>query len=584
MMFSEKHLDLKKIFSAAVPFGILVFAVFVVYANSLWNEFVWDDYAGIVTNTYVHNFDFLNFFSESLTGGANAPTTFWRPLILVVFSGLWNFFGDFVVPYHLVNILLQSANACLFFILLLSIFQRRVPAFLAALVFAIHPLNTEAITYISGIGDPLSVFFMLIGANFFVRALQNPQKQKLFLLGTAFVFICALLSKESALIFPIALLLSGVFVRRKTLRNWRDALLAARATLPFFAISVLFILARKSIFDFSGNAELFNLFSFPERFFTFCGVFVSYLSLLFVPLHLHMEWMLPVVKSVNEPRTLLGIFLLSGMFVLIVTQFKKRSELSFGLAWFLLALLPNSNLLFGMAAFGAEHWLYFSLAGFFFALFAFAEEFSARTGTKLLFIVIFSVWIGWLSALTVERNLDWHDSVTLFTSTLQESPRSYRATMSLAHAYYNGGDYEQAKFYYKRTLQMYPDSYSAYTSLGALSERLGKRDEATRYYEYSIAIDPVNSPAFYTLLDHYLQNNEYGKAEAVLSVRSEKTKDKEEARKGFLTLSVLAKQNGNFEKEALYYEKAQKIAAEAKSSVWISFGQFLNRYLGEPQY
>jgi hypothetical protein len=584
MMFFKKRIYKQKLFSVALPLSVLIFFVFVVYSNSLWNEFVWDDYAGIVTNTYVHNFDFLNFFSKSLTDGANAPTTFWRPLILVVFSGLWHFFGDLVVPYHLVNILLHSANASLFFLLFLRIFRRRIPAFLAALVFAVHPLNTEAITYISGIGDPLSVFFMLLGANFYARAIQDQKRQKLLFSGTALVFLLALLSKESALIFPIILLLCGLFIRRENLKTWKDAIVVAQTTLPFFAISAFYVLARKSIFDFSENApDILNLFSFHDRFLTFCGVFVSYLQLLFAPLHLHMEWMLPTVKSASEPKTLFGIFLLFGIIILIVTQFKKRPAVSFGFLWFLIALFPNSNLLFGMAAFGAEHWLYFSFSGFFFALFSLADEFVVKENAKLFFIVFLSIWVGWLSALTVERNRDWQDTITLFTSTLQESPRSYRANMSLGNGYYDIGRYDDAKYYYERTLGLYPNSYSAYARLGTLSLRLNKHDEAIRYYEHSVQIDSVNSPAFYPLLEEYLQNKEYGKAEKVLGERSEKTKDREEAKRGFVTLAVIAKQNGDMEKEAMYYAQAQKIASEKEDSFWVFVGQFLNQYLGEPE-
>jgi tetratricopeptide (TPR) repeat protein len=296
-----------------------------------------------------------------------------------------------------------------------------------------------------------------------------------------------------------------------------------------------------------------------------------------------MEWMLPLVKNASEPKTLFGIFLLSGIIILIVTQFKKRPKVSFGFSWFFIALLPNSNLLFGMAAFGAEHWLYFSFAGFFFALFALSEEFFTKENAKLLFVVVFSVWVGWLGALTAERNRDWSDTITLFTSTLKESPQSYRANMSIGNGYYNIGQYDNAKYYYERTLELYPHSYSAHASLGALSLQLNKHDEAIWHYEQSVQIDPVNSVAFYPLFEEYLQNKDYDKAEKILNERSEKTEDREEAKRGFLALAMMAKQNGDTEKEAIYYDRAQKIASENEDSFLVFVGQFLNRYLGEPE-
>lgn len=124
-------------------FGVLVVSVILLYATVFDNPFVWDDFFAVAKNKYVHNGNFFNFFSENTYAGTGSVGTNWRPLMLSAFSVLWHFWGGWTVPYHLVSIFLHAINSILFFVLFKKIFKERYwAAFLSALLFAVHPLQT----------------------------------------------------------------------------------------------------------------------------------------------------------------------------------------------------------------------------------------------------------------------------------------------------------------------------------------------------------------------------------------------------------------------------------------------------------
>src|SRR3990167_8692024 len=151
--------------------GLLIIVGFAIYAPNLNNVLFWDDNEWIVSNPFVYDFSRLKeIFTENILAGYGLNSNYYRPLLLLSFAV--NYVIDGVKPlgYHLVSNGFHIANGLLIFFILTGVFKRRLPAFLAALLFLIHPLQTEAVTYISGRGDPMSVFFMLLALWLFFKA------------------------------------------------------------------------------------------------------------------------------------------------------------------------------------------------------------------------------------------------------------------------------------------------------------------------------------------------------------------------------------------------------------------------------
>ncbi|MCX7917710.1 MAG: hypothetical protein N2589_06250, partial [bacterium] len=138
----------------------LTSSIFFVYLNSIFNPFIWDDFSLIYENPFIKSFKFLlHFFNTDIFLSAS---NFYRPIQMFFYALVYRIFKDNPIGYHLLNILFHSGCAILVYLLLRKIYGERV-SFLVALVWGIHPINTEAITYISGTADPLFLFFGLLG-------------------------------------------------------------------------------------------------------------------------------------------------------------------------------------------------------------------------------------------------------------------------------------------------------------------------------------------------------------------------------------------------------------------------------------
>jgi tetratricopeptide (TPR) repeat protein len=581
-----KNFFLKKNVQTAVASFVIFLAVWVVYANSIGNEFLWDDDAGIVMNKYIHEWKyFLNFFSESLYGGIGVVCAYWRPLVLSVFAVEWHTFLLWPGGYHMVNIFLHGINALLVFYVFRLLFARFWPAFGVALVFGIHPLNTEAVTYISGIADPLSALFILLGVIAYIKAGNETEyrRKRAFYLSVFLCFILALLSRESAIMMPGLLFLADIFNKRNETKKWRVVKAPLKKVLPFLFAGAVYIVLRFTVLNFmKGLGSLPYSFPLHERILTFLHAFGIYIRLMFAPLWLHMEWTLPEIKTfINLPMATGGFFLALFIFLIFKT-FKKIPEISFGLTWFLIALSPMMNIFTPAGALLSEHWLYLSLPGFFFALFVFVDKISSSWKYRPIILVFLIAWMLWIGNLTILRNRDWANPMMLFIDTLQESPNSYRANLNLGLAYMNDEQYDKALEHFARAMEIEPKNPITYYNRALLYKKMGKKKEEMHDHEYSFYLDANNTRSTAFLLNYYSSKKEYSKIretwEHVLKITTQPI----EREKILLQLISLA----NTEKDDALAEKYDKMLTETRTQIqnepMIKIGNFLNKYLGEP--
>src|SRR5580704_14195827 len=146
------------------PYFILVLAVLAAYGNVYDNAFLYDDESLILKNTFLQDWHSIGaIFSTSITAGANMPGGFYRPLQIFLYLLIYQFAGPSTFAFHALNISLHAANACLVYVLGRRLRFRKLAVFLGALLWAMHPVHTEIIAYISGAADPLYVFFCLLG-------------------------------------------------------------------------------------------------------------------------------------------------------------------------------------------------------------------------------------------------------------------------------------------------------------------------------------------------------------------------------------------------------------------------------------
>jgi Gpi18-like mannosyltransferase len=176
-------------------FFLIAFYLSVVYLNSIFNPFIWDDISLIVENPYIKN---LRFFPEYFKTDIYIKfSNFYRPLQTISYAIVYKIFKLNPVGYHILNIFLHASCAILIFILLKDIYGEKI-SFLVSVLWAIHPVNTEAITYISGTADPLFLLFGLLGIYFYNKNLKN---------FSYISFFASLLSKETAVLIFLLFIL-----------------------------------------------------------------------------------------------------------------------------------------------------------------------------------------------------------------------------------------------------------------------------------------------------------------------------------------------------------------------------------------
>jgi tetratricopeptide (TPR) repeat protein len=429
----------------ALPAFLVGALAMFVYANTLDAGFVWDDASSVLLHQHVKDpSKIFALFAEDQHAYAGGQGNFYRPLLAVSFMADYALarLGRPPLPpaeipadlspflFHLSSALWHAAAAVL---LLLYLRRLRAPLSVvlpAAAVFAVHPLHTEAVAYISGRGDSMAAAFMFAGLCF--STWRDSRRAKIA--GAGLMLLCfaaALLSKEAAFIFPALLLLGRIAAPGPTTapaslswRSWANELLA-------IAMVALYFTLRATVLNF-GSDTVPRAATWGTRLEETFQAFALYLRLLFVPTGLHMERSL---DGVPAWLAVLGVALFIAILSAAILAYRRGlRRAAFGLAWFLAAWLPISGL-FPLNAPMAEHWMYVPMAGFFFGLAELLHVFLHRPGRvagRRAALAAFAVWLVLLSALTITRNRDWRDDESLYTATLRQNPASTRVHFNLA--------------------------------------------------------------------------------------------------------------------------------------------------------
>jgi tetratricopeptide (TPR) repeat protein len=502
---------------------LLLFATigFVIYANTFNNQMFWDDQDIILRNTFVQNFEFSKFFSENQIAGAGLISNYWRPLLLVVFSVEWQLWGPDPFGYHLVNTAFHVANAVLLFYILQRLFKKQLLSLLTGFAFLVHPLQTEAVTYISGLADPLSTFFIFIGIWFYFK-FRDEGKLKYF----AFVFgsyLLALLSKDTAVVMPGLLLITDFFYLPHSLSIKQRLVRVAKNIWPFFVMAFIYLWLRATVLNFKDTFNVYgeeNLFteSFWVRLMAFFRAMTTYFELLFWPHDLHMERSFEIPTSLAQPDVLLGGLLTLGMVVTALLTIKKYPIVSFGILWFFARLFPNSNLLFPNAGLIYEHWMYVPMIGIFiiiiWLLLKLAEKFdqTSEYDFKKIAAGAFMIYLVPLSIKTIDRNNDWQDPITFYNQTAEYTQDSYRIWNNLGMAYADAGRSDEAIENYEKAISLSPENAVAYHNLANSYRDLGQYDSAIENYEKAIGLQSDFLFSYNSLAQLYLNLKNYDKA------------------------------------------------------------------------
>ncbi|NQT46014.1 MAG: tetratricopeptide repeat protein [Candidatus Omnitrophica bacterium] len=460
---------------------LLIVIGLVVYANALQYGFVWDDDGLIVNNPHIQSWRFLpKLFTEHLMVSATKTGNFYRPiqaLSNMIDYSIWklNPFG-----YHLTNIIIHILNAFLMYVLVRPFYRNERIPILASLLFLVHPIQTEAVTYISGRADPLSCLFLLLMVLFYIKSKEKNQKLKDLYYWISFIlYPLAILTKEMGVVFPLFLILHDLSFKKKR-EPWinKDSLLRY---IPFLLTFFIYLALRVFFLKTVETPLHSNYGNLYLRLLLMAKTFFSYILIILFPVKLHMERFMTPPASIFDPAT-------AGMatffFVLIfaaIRSFKHSSRTFFFSMWFFIAFLPVSNI-FPLNAMMAEHWMYIPSIGLFVLASSLLYRLSKRIPDKLFKTAIAGLILS-LSLLTINQNVLWKDSVTAMSHFLKASPGSVKLRYNTAMILARASRWGDALKMIDKTLEIDPRDPLYYQQKGYLLYKLDRFDEAIVAYK-----------------------------------------------------------------------------------------------------
>jgi tetratricopeptide (TPR) repeat protein len=490
---------------------LIIAATFLVYWPALRNGFVWDDTALVLRDPLIRSWILVpEGFRHFLFLDATA-SNFYRPIQRLSFVADYQFFG-LARPgaWHLTSILIHAGAAvALFFaagkLLALAAGARLGEAvrerwaFGIAVLWAIHPLHTSAVTYIAGRADPLAALFGFTGLALGLVSLEGTRRAGLWRAGAAACFALALLSKESGGTFLLVWLLVLLWQRPawRVLVSW-----AALLAIIVAGYCALRFTAHKTPPPPPPATPMAIRPILAAR------AFAEYAGLVVAPVSLRMERDVSTKPRDTYPatmqnarlrefQTLGGVLLILGFAAWMRWGWRRAPAAAFCLGAFSLAYLPISNA-FSLNATMAEHWLYIPSAFLFLAvaitLIAPGKEerttntFGLPAGVRITLAAAASVWVIALGIRTFLRQADWRDQRTFIEKTMAAGGDSPRMRMNLANVESSAGNAAKALELYREALRAAPEQpmiWFGYASVLTRANEVAAAREALRHAETS---------------------------------------------------------------------------------------------------
>ena len=507
--------------------GMIIVAGFLAFLPALAGRFVWDDEHLVRDNTAIRSLSNLpEVFASDVGAGSGEKYYFYRPLQTLSYSLDYRFWGLNPFGYHLTHILLHILTALAFYWLINLVLGDTFLAFWAAIFFAVHPIQSEAVAYISCRTDLLSGLFVMLALVFYVKEKTRP---------AVLFYLAAMFSRESSIVF---ILLVAVY-------HWVFGRLSRRRFMVMLVATAAWLAVRLTIL--AQPAFLAARSSALERLPAFLAALAGYVRLMLLPFPLHMEYGIRLFKF-GDPQALAGglvVILLAAVFFLA----RKDPGLKFALAWFCAGFLPFSNVVYPLNAYMAEHWLYLASGGFFMLvglLFGRLGRPKKAAGLAGVLTILYAVT-------SFSQTRYWHDPLTLFEHTVKYAPDSSRVYNGLGASYETAGRLDEALVCYDKALRLGKTEREVFYNRGRLLARLGRFPQAEVAYRKAIQADPAYALAYHNL--GVLIYTQKDKNEGVLLLRKALALDPAMA-EGYNSLGVVYAQAGDYIGAVAMFKKA----------------------------
>ncbi|MDF2437872.1 MAG: bacteriophage receptor, outer rane subunit [Bacteroidota bacterium] len=508
---------------------LLIIVGFIFYANTFTNEYALDDGIVIEKNDYVQqgfrgipkilSTDAYESYYRQMNAAQQLSGGRYRPLSIVTFAIEQQLFGskektksptELSGLRHVLNVLFYILSiVALFYFLLFFVFKANPDAaFLAALIFLIHPMHTEVVANVKSRDEILSFLFVMLTFISVFKYKETNRKRNL-IVGLLFYFL-ALLSKEYAITLVVLIPMLFYILRRDT---FVKSIISAA---PFFIVAFLYLLIRFKIVGKGAtteNTDVLNnpyMFATPtEKWATKIEVLNHYLRLLFYPHPLSSDYSFSTIAYTNfgSPLVWFSILFHLGLIISTVVLFFRRHILAFAFAFYLLHLALVCNLFFDVGATMGERLVYHSSLGFAISIALIISWLIRKTGEaqkqKLAFITVCILLAVPAAIVAIPRNADWKNDNTLFIHDAEVVPNSALVNGNAGKAYVDLSELPENKarekellnkaiYHLNRAVSIHKNYVNGYLNLGVCYFKLKDYDKSKAYWDKVKTIFPNN--------------------------------------------------------------------------------------------
>ncbi len=531
---------MKKSFLHKSIFHILLFIILIViaYSNTFHVPFQFDDKPAIVENPVIKD---LSFFadpsrSDTLKGHYENITFKMRYISFLTFALNYRLHGLDVTGYHIVNLLIHIINALLVYVLVLLSFKTPFLdkssikdyavhiAVFSALLFACHPVQTQAVTYIWQRVTSLATMFYVLSLVSYARwRLLMPEagpdiksflndRALFYYLATITSAVLAMESKETAFTLPVIIVLYEIIFFKCRFKRVVAYLVPILLTMSVIPLNLMG--QKKSAGDLIGfiseSTMIETTMNRFEYLFTQFRVIITYIRLIFLPVNQNLDYDYPVFHSLFDSEVFLSFLFILAILSIGVFLFKRFRHssaytrlISFGIFWFFIALSVESSLI-SLRDVIYEHRVYLPSIGLFIMIstlvFAVAVKLKVKwKNVDRSLVAVLSVIVILLTGTTYMRNLVWKDSITLWEDVVSKSPQKERGHNNLGFAYHLKGSHYKAVKHLKTAVKLAPDYTLAHVNLGTSYYSQGLFDNAIEHYQAAVKLKPDWAKAYSNL-------------------------------------------------------------------------------------
>lgn len=490
---------------------VIMAAVATCYCGVLRYPFQFDDIFFIMNNEKIRDISAIGALWEY------NPSRF---LVFLSLAANYHLGALDTFGYHLFNIAVHLVNSILVMIfaaqLLAAWRGKGAPwswlPFFSAVIFAVHPLQTQAVTYVWQRSASMVAMFYLSSMTLYLSAAisskDTGRPARLRYAGAVICAICAMFTKQTAATLPVALAMLDFFFV-----NPADVSAKARRLAPFFVI--MFTIPILAFMELTSELEQIAMLgdkvpTHRDYFLTQLNVIVTYIRLLALPVNQNLDYDYPVAHFLSD--SIASACFLSGVLALALWFYRRERIITFGILFFFLALSVESSV-FPLEDVIFEHRAYLPSAGAIIAFWAgmgytldrLAPGWPGKRPAVVALALAFIALASGYAAATINRNEVWRDGEALWADVISKSPGKSRPHNNLGAFYLNKGDLEKAEKLFRQSLAINPKYAISLYDMALINLRRGELDAALKYFDEAITIEPLTPFSLFSLGEGYLK-------------------------------------------------------------------------------